>query len=69
VILGQDPYHNENQAMGLAFSVPTGITPPPSLLNIYKELEDDLKGSEHPFFSPDHGNLEHWALHGRPVLP
>lgn len=44
VILGQDPYHGENQATGLAFSVPDGTTPPPSLRNIAKELEDDTGG-------------------------
>src|SRR5438105_107798 len=42
VILGQDPYHDEGQAHGLAFSVPPGITPPPSLRNIFKELHNDL---------------------------
>src|SRR5690554_5390980 len=43
VILGQDPYHNEGQAHGLSFSVQKGITTPPSLVNIYKELESDLE--------------------------
>ena len=42
VILGQDPYHGPNQAHGLCFSVPDGIKPPPSLINIFKELEDDI---------------------------
>ncbi len=42
VILGQDPYHGAGQAHGLCFSVPNGVTPPPSLKNIYKEIEDDL---------------------------
>ena len=42
VILGQDPYHGEKQAHGLSFSVPRGIKPPPSLVNIYKEIEEDL---------------------------
>ena len=42
VILGQDPYHNPGQAMGLSFSVPEGVQPPPSLVNIYKELQDEL---------------------------
>ncbi len=59
VILGQDPYHGPGQAHGLAFSVPEGIRTPPSLVNIYKELRDDL-GLE----IPPHGNLEHWAEQG-----
>lgn len=59
VIIGQDPYHGEGQAMGLSFSVPTGVKPPPSLVNIYKELRDDL-GIE----IPAHGNLEKWARQG-----
>lgn len=59
VILGQDPYHNPGQAHGLAFSVKPGIAPPPSLLNIYKELEDDLGISP-----PKHGYLESWAKQG-----
>ena len=59
VILGQDPYHGEGQAHGLCFSVPMGIKPPPSLKNIFKELEDDLGIS-----APDHGNLEKWADQG-----
>ncbi|XP_077978851.1 uracil-DNA glycosylase-like [Glandiceps talaboti] len=60
VILGQDPYHDDGQAMGLAFSVPEGISPPPSLKNIYKELKH-----EYPEFSiPDHGCLEKWAEQG-----
>jgi len=59
VILGQDPYHGEGQAHGLCFSVPDGIKPPPSLLNIYKELKDDT-GIE----IPRHGNLEKWAAQG-----
>lgn len=42
VILGQDPYHNPGQAMGLSFSVPEGVKPPPSLMNIYKELHKDI---------------------------
>ena len=48
VILGQDPYHNERQAHGLAFSVQQGISPPPSLVNIYKELADDIAGFQIP---------------------
>jgi uracil-DNA glycosylase len=59
VILGQDPYHGPNQAHGLAFSVPQGITFPPSLRNIFKELRDDL-GIE----IPTHGCLESWAQQG-----
>jgi uracil-DNA glycosylase len=59
VILGQDPYHGINQAHGLCFSVQTGIDPPPSLVNIYKELHDDI-GTP----IPTHGNLTHWAQQG-----
>jgi len=59
VILGQDPYHGEGQAHGLCFSVPPGVRPPPSLVNIFKELESDLG------FRPSrHGLLEHWAKQG-----
>lgn len=59
VILGQDPYHGEGQAHGLCFSVQRGVRPPPSLVNIYKELEADLGVSP-----PAHGFLEHWAEQG-----
>jgi uracil-DNA glycosylase len=59
VILGQDPYHGEGQAHGLCFSVKPGVRPPPSLLNIYKEMKTDL-GLE----PPPHGNLEAWAKKG-----
>jgi len=59
VILGQDPYHGENQAHGLAFSVQDGVTIPPSLRNIYHELKDDLNINP-----PSHGNLTHWAKSG-----
>jgi uracil-DNA glycosylase len=59
VILGQDPYHGPKQAHGLSFSVQTGITPPPSLINIYKELKEDLGVP-----IPKHGNLEKWARQG-----
>lgn len=59
VILGQDPYHGEGQAHGLSFSVQPGITPPPSLNNIYKELADDL-GIE----PVQHGFLKAWAEQG-----
>ena len=59
VILGQDPYHGPGQAHGLCFSVPEGIATPPSLVNIYKELESDLGVPRR-----SHGNLEHWARQG-----
>ena len=59
VILGQDPYHGEGQAHGLCFSVRPGVRPPPSLVNIYKELESDLGLPR-----PRHGFLEHWAQQG-----
>ncbi len=59
VILGQDPYHGPGQAHGLCFSVPPGVRPPPSLANIYKELESDLAIPR-----PHHGFLEHWARQG-----
>lgn len=59
VILGQDPYHGPGQAHGLCFSVPEGIPAPPSLVNIFKELESDLGITR-----PRHGNLEHWARQG-----
>lgn len=59
VILGQDPYHGEGQAHGLSFSVPEGVKPPPSLQNIFKELNNDL---EIPI--PQTGNLEKWAKQG-----
>src|SRR5665213_2841013 len=60
VILGQDPYHGENQAHGLSFSVQKGITIPPSLRNIYKELQTDIPG----FKIPNHGDLKEWAEQG-----
>ena len=59
VILGQDPYHNPGQAQGLCFSVPRGVPAPPSLVNIYKEIKEDLG-----LPVPDHGNLEAWADRG-----
>lgn len=59
VILGQDPYHGPGQAHGLSFSVPKGIAQPPSLVNIFKEIKDDLG-----IAPPNHGNLEHWAKQG-----
>lgn len=60
VILGQDPYHGENQAHGLSFSVPDGVKVPPSLRNIYKELAQSIPG----FQIPLSGNLEDWAKQG-----
>lgn len=59
VILGQDPYHGPGQAHGLCFSVPRGVAPPPSLVNIFKELAADLGVP-----TPTHGNLEKWAAQG-----
>ena len=59
VILGQDPYHGPNQAHGLSFSVPDGIPAPPSLKNIYKEIESDLGIKINK-----NGNLENWAKQG-----
>lgn len=60
VILGQDPYHGPNQAHGLSFSVRPGVPAPPSLVNMYKELEQ-----EYPDFKrPNHGYLESWAQQG-----
>jgi len=60
VILGQDPYHGPGQAHGLSFSVLPGINPPPSLVNMYKELEASIPG----FTRPKHGYLESWARQG-----
>ena len=59
VIMGQDPYHGPGQAHGLSFSVPRGVAQPPSLKNIFKELEDDLKVTP-----PSHGCLTAWADQG-----
>jgi uracil-DNA glycosylase len=59
LILGQDPYHGVGQAHGLCFSVQPGVAPPPSLVNIHKELAQDLGCA-----APRHGNLEHWARQG-----
>lgn len=64
VILGQDPYHGANQAMGLSFAVHKGITVPPSLKNIYKELQTDIPG----FTIPSHGDLTEWAEQGVMLL-
>ncbi|MCC6384819.1 MAG: uracil-DNA glycosylase [Bacteroidia bacterium] len=59
VIVGQDPYHGQGQANGLCFSVNPGIVPPPSLLNIFKELKSDLA-----ITPPEHGDLTGWAEQG-----
>lgn len=59
VILGQDPYHGKGQAHGFSFSVKEGVRIPPSLLNIYKELKNDLS-----LYIPNHGNLEKWSDQG-----
>ena len=60
VLLGQDPYHGEGQAHGLAFSVKPGIKTPPSLVNMYKELKEDIEG----FTIPNNGYLTKWAKQG-----
>ncbi len=59
VLLGQDPYHGAGQAHGLSFSVPQGVRPPPSLINIFKELKSDTGVP-----IPNHGNLSAWASEG-----
>lgn len=59
VLMGQDPYHNPGQAHGLCFSVPRGVAQPKSLINIFKELHDDIGGPV-----PQSGNLEKWATQG-----
>jgi len=75
VILGQDPYHNDNQAHGMSFSVRRGVRPPPSLLNMFKELEEDPQAcvpqlqrvitvEQIKFERPKHGCLEAWAAQG-----
>lgn len=63
VILGQDPYHGPKQAMGLSFSVPKGIPQPPSLMNIFKELHEDVGAP-----IPNHGDLTQWASQGVMLL-
>ncbi|RYF59413.1 MAG: uracil-DNA glycosylase [Cytophagaceae bacterium] len=63
VILGQDPYHGDGQANGLAFSVADGVPKPPSLINIFKEIQDDLGKPV-----PKSGNLERWANQGVMLL-
>jgi uracil-DNA glycosylase len=60
VILGQDPYHGQGQAHGLSFSVPSGVKPPPSLLNVFKEIKQDI-GVE---MNINNGNLTSWANQG-----
>ncbi len=60
VILGQDPYHEEGQAMGLSFSVPSGVTPPPSLRNIYKEIEGEFEID----LDYGYGDLTGWGRQG-----
>jgi uracil-DNA glycosylase len=60
VIIGQDPYHNPEEAMGLSFSVPKGKKIPPSLKRIYKEIANDIE----KFSIPDHGDLTFWAKQG-----
>lgn len=59
VIIGQDPYHNPGEAMGLCFSVPQGVKVPPSLKRIYKEMHEDIG-----FSIPDHGDLTAWSEQG-----
>ncbi len=59
VIIGQDPYHEPGQAQGLSFSVPEGVTPPPSLVNIFKEMQQDLGKP-----MPSTGDLTRWAKQG-----
>jgi uracil-DNA glycosylase len=63
LLLGQDPYHGPGQAHGMCFSVRPGVRPPPSLVNMFRELHDDL-GCK----IPNHGNLEAWARHGVMLL-
>ncbi len=63
VIIGQDPYHNVGQAHGLCFSVPDGVEKPPSLINIFKEIEQSTKKS-----MGESGNLTHWAKQGALLL-
>ena len=65
VVIGQDPYHDVNQAHGLSFSVQRGVTIPPSLANIYQEIAEEYPGS---FTPPKHGCLESWARQGLLML-
>jgi len=64
VILGQDPYHGAGQAQGLSFSVPDGVAPPPSLRNIFKEIDADLAGGEPRLQRTGKGSLVGWARQG-----
>src|SRR5262249_32956984 len=63
LLLGQDPYHGAGQAHGMCFSVKPGVRPPPSLVNMFKELHDDLGCKV-----PNHGNLQGWAERGVMLL-
>lgn len=63
VILGQDPYHGVNQAHGLAFSVKKGVDKPPSLINIFKEVQNNYLD----FIIPNHGDLTGWAKQGNSI--
>lgn len=64
VILGQDPYHGPGQAHGLSFSVPEGVAPPPSLVNIYKEIDEEFADEGRRLSGSGGGNLEGWARQG-----
>ena len=64
VILGQDPYHGPQQAHGLAFSVKRPQRPPPSLVNMYKEIASDCTSHVPSSWPPDHGDLTRWAEQG-----
>ncbi len=64
VILGQDPYHGPGQAHGLSFSVPSGVRPPPSLRNVFKEIDADIGGGQPPLAERDQGCLSGWARQG-----
>ena len=64
VIIGQDPYHGRGQAHGLCFSVPVGVQPPPSLVNIFREINDDLGSSTQSPIALGKGCLEGWARQG-----
>ena len=64
VILGQDPYHGPGQAHGLSFSVPEGVAPPPSLVNIYKEIDEEFPDEPRRLSGQRRGNLEGWARQG-----
>ena len=64
VILGQDPYHGPGQAHGLSFSVPPGVRPPPSLQNVFKEIDRDIGGGDPPLAERGQGCLAGWATQG-----